>query len=156
MTGISAGRLNAIEALLKRDCLREAASNYGNVLVHQTSAPGVDTACFEAVESGNVFTNIEVFSSFNDHMRFIQVPVTPECVMGYTEIDALINTIRSAAAHALFVFNDHLGKGRVALAMVFASMILYHSSTYRTSGAASIDVGVSDQSMPMLKTHHHT
>jgi predicted protein tyrosine phosphatase len=122
--GISASRLEAMEARLKEDVLREIQKWNQLLLVHEELEDGKIVPTWTAVD--DIQTPREVFQRFADQgypVKYVRIPVSPEQAPDDHYLDEYVETIRSCSPEDSLVFNCGMGVGRTTFAMVVAMII---------------------------------
>jgi hypothetical protein len=130
--GISASRLEAMEARLKEDVQREIQKWNQLLLVHEELEDGKIIPTWTAVD--DIQTPREVFQRFADQgypVKYVRIPVSPEQAPDDHYLDEYVDTIRSCAPEDALVFNCGMGVGRTTFAMVVA-MIIRRAQLMRT------------------------
>ncbi|KNC46827.1 uncharacterized protein AMSG_03258 [Thecamonas trahens ATCC 50062] len=147
LRGISAERLDALEAKLKADVVAEARRYGSMILVHKEVEPGRVLAMWEHVElpspDADVLGAVTGPTSILTSAEFVavvlaqvpgislsyhRIPLPPMAVPDFAVFDALARVIEAAsdapgAAQAL-VFNCQSGRGRTTFSMALAKVIL--------------------------------
>ncbi|KAJ3086244.1 hypothetical protein HK102_013370 [Quaeritorhiza haematococci] len=122
--GISAPRLEAMEARLKEDVLREASRCNGLVLVHDEIEGGKIVPTWTAADI--VETPKEVFQRFSADgckVKYVRIPISPEQAPEDRYLDEYVSVIRNTNTTDALVFNCGMGVGRTTFAMVVAMLI---------------------------------
>ncbi|KAH6592131.1 hypothetical protein BASA50_008276 [Batrachochytrium salamandrivorans] len=138
--GISASRLEQVEARLKEDILREEARWSGLFLVHEEASGGSVFPSWMAIET--LQTPREVFEDMvEDGFRviYIRIPIGPEQAPDDRYIDEYVQVIRNTPIDSNLVFNCGMGVGRTTFAMVLAMLLRRGQTITNTSKDPFLD-----------------
>ncbi|KAJ3280819.1 hypothetical protein HK104_000390 [Borealophlyctis nickersoniae] len=122
--GISAVRLEQMEARMKEDVLREAARWNGLLLVHDELENGRVVPTWMAIDE--VKTPREVFEELRARgfrVKYARVPISPEQAPEDRYLDEYVNMIKKTRIEDSLVFNCGMGVGRTTFAMVVGILI---------------------------------
>lgn len=123
-TGITAARLEALEARLKRDILTEARKNGNLLLVHEEGENCCVVPCL--ITPHTVQTTREVFDGLRGKghpIRYHRVPIGHAQSPIDSFIDAYLEALKLTPAHAAVVFSCGIGVGRTTFSMAIGLLI---------------------------------
>lgn len=113
LKGISAARLEQMEARLKEDILREAKRCNGLLLVHDELENHKVVPSWIAADI--VQTPREVFDAFQQsgyRVKYVRIPISPEQAPEDRYVDEYVDIIKNSATSDSLVFNCGMGVGR--------------------------------------------
>ncbi|KAL7747907.1 hypothetical protein RI367_006654 [Sorochytrium milnesiophthora] len=123
-TGISAVRLEQMEARLRDDIRKEAQRYNGLVLVHDELTEGQVVPCWLAATI--VQTPREVIESLQHdgyRVQYVRIPVAPEQSLEDKYLDEYVETLKNTPTSVALVVNCGMGGGRTTMGMVISLLI---------------------------------
>eukprot|EP01018_Ginkgo_biloba_P004365 Gb_39662 [translate_table: standard] len=124
--GIERERVEAMEARLKKDVLKEAERYHGAIMVIDETEDGRLFDSWESVNPKVVQTPLEVFKSLEIEgfpIEYVRVPITDGKAPQSSDIDDLAIRIAKASYNTAFVFNCQMGYGRTTTGTVIACLV---------------------------------
>jgi hypothetical protein len=122
--GISAERLESMEARLKEDVIREILKWNQLLLVHEEIEDGRVIPTWTSVDS--IQTPKEVFATLAQRgyaVKYVRIPISPEQAPEDHYLDDYVETIKASSPEDPLVFNCGMGVGRTTFAMVVAMIL---------------------------------
>lgn len=123
--GISAERLESMEARLKEDVIREILKYNQLLLVHEEIEDGRVLPTWTSVDS--IQTPKEVFATLAQQkgyaVKYVRIPISPEQAPEDHYLDDYVETIKASSSKDPLVFNCGMGVGRTTFAMVVAMIL---------------------------------
>ncbi|KAK9839780.1 hypothetical protein WJX81_000925 [Elliptochloris bilobata] len=135
-TGIDRSRVEAMEARLKADVLREAAQYGAAIMVAHENDDFQVVEQWEAVTEVDVQTPLEVYAELAEDgydVEYLRVPVTDEKAPKERDLAELQARLGNPPEGAALMFNCQMGRGRTTTGMVIASLLQLRR---RMAGAA--------------------
>jgi protein-tyrosine phosphatase len=136
--GMDWKRIEEIEVRLKRDILREAEKNGGNILIHREVEYDQMSACWESIVPSSVKTSREVYDdllkSEGYQITYSRIPITPQSTLHPKDIDHLIRMFLKSgdASSNYFVFNCQMGRGRSTFGTIILTLLFLYSNSSLT------------------------
>jgi len=133
-TGIEAADVERMEETLRREIIREASCNGGEILLHDETVPeeagvaawGEVVAYWETITADSVMTPAQAYGRLKQqgfNVDYHRVPITDECSPEEKVCEQLIQIMRSVRRCDGVVFNCQLGRGRTTTGMVIACIL---------------------------------
>eukprot|EP00897_Mesotaenium_endlicherianum_P000190 jgi/Mesen1/10171/ME000076S09681 len=150
-SGIDKQRVEQMEARLKEDVLREAATYDGAIMVNHETEDGEIFDVWERVTAGatsSVQTPVEVYQSLQAEgyaVEYERVPITDGKAPKSRDFDALAQNIAAAGPSAALVFNCQMGRGRTTTGTVIACLVLLRCRYGRPLRLPPVGVSELDQ-----------
>jgi hypothetical protein len=144
--GISAERLESMEARLKEDVIREILKWNQLLLVHEEIEDGRVIPTWTSVDS--IQTPKEVFATLATKgyaVKYVRIPISPEQAPEDHYLDDYVETIKASSPEDPLVFNCGMGVGRTTFAMVVA-MILRRAQILQSGAPDPFHISSSSRS----------
>ncbi|GAA5942648.1 hypothetical protein JCM1841_006801 [Sporobolomyces salmonicolor] len=131
-TGVTTATVEAMEAELKRDLLRERESTGGKVLLHdeiEENGSFTVTAMWEEVQPEDILTPLEVFAMMEAEglkVDYDRLPVTDEQspIPGvFSRIEQRVSAALSRSDKTGLAMNCQMGRGRTTTGMVATALV---------------------------------
>ncbi|AAZ13106.1 hypothetical protein, conserved [Trypanosoma brucei brucei TREU927] len=114
-----------IDDKLKKEVIREASENSGNVSVHMEGKDGHMEDQWESVEKDQVFTLEEVFRPLRTNIVYHRLPITQNVGPQPGDFDFVFD-LCSDDPRKMIIFNCQTGRGKTSAMMTIASIVRFY------------------------------